>query len=182
MRNTAAPWCIEYVSLADARNEEMEVAVNRAAAQRFWSKTDTSAGPDGCWLWPAARARGYGRFLWHGKVRQAHQVAYELATGEPLGDGLQVGHTCHNHACCNPAHLRTTTKKQSNENRAGPQRNSRTGVRNVCRYGQRWRVVIGHEGRSIYVGTYDTLAEADAAARAKRNALFTANFADRVSA
>jgi hypothetical protein len=73
-------------------------------------------------------------------------------------------------------------KKQSNENRLGAQRNSRTGVRNVCRYGQRWRVVIGHEGRSIYVGTFDSLDEADAAARAKRNALLTANFADRVSA
>ena len=42
--------------------------------------------------------------------------------------------------------------------------------------------VIGHNGRSIYVGTFDTLDEADAAARAKRNALFTANFADRASA
>jgi hypothetical protein len=52
-------------------------------------------------------------------------------------------------------------------------------VRNVCRRGRRWRVVIGHEGRSIYVGTFDSLEEADAAARAKRNALFTANFSDR---
>ena len=50
------------------------------------------------------------------------------------------------------------------------------------RDGRRWRVVIGQEGRSIYVGTFASLDEADAAARAKRNALFTANFADRVSA
>jgi hypothetical protein len=50
------------------------------------------------------------------------------------------------------------------------------------RDGRRWRVVIGHEGRSIYVGTFASLGEADAAACAKRNALFTANFADRVSA
>jgi hypothetical protein len=35
---TGAPWCIDYVSLADARNEEMEVAVNGAAEQRFWAK------------------------------------------------------------------------------------------------------------------------------------------------
>jgi hypothetical protein len=115
-------------------------------------------------------------------VRQAHQVSFELAAGEPVGDGLHVGHTCHNHACCNPQHLRTTTKKQSNENLAGPQRNSRSGVRNVCRRGNRWRVMVGHEGRSIYVGTFDSLVEADAAARAKRNELFTANYADRASA
>jgi hypothetical protein len=154
--------------------------VNRAAGQRFWSKVDTDADPDGCWPWLAARARGYGRFLWNGMVRQAHQVAYELATGEPLG-ALNVGYACHNHACCNPAHLRTTTKKQPNENRPGAQRNSRTGVRNVSRRGQRWCVVIGHEGKSIYVGSYASLDQADAAARAKRLELFTANYADRVS-
>jgi hypothetical protein len=42
--------------------------------------------------------------------------------------------------------------------------------------------VVRHKGRSIYVGTYDSLGEADAAARAKRNELFTANYADRASA
>jgi hypothetical protein len=47
--------------------------VDQLAEQRFWSKVDTSAGPCGCWPWTAARARGYGRFFWDGKVRQAHQ-------------------------------------------------------------------------------------------------------------
>jgi hypothetical protein len=67
-------------------------------------------------------------------------------------------------------------------NRACLQRNSGSGIRNVSRRGRRWRVVVGHNGRSIYVGTFDSLDDADAAARAKRNAPFTANFADRVSA
>ena len=86
--------------------------MNQAAEQRFWNKVDLSAGPDGCWPWLAARARGYGRFLWDGKLRQAHQVAYELVTGEPLG-ALHLGHTCHNKPCCNPQHLRTTTQKRA---------------------------------------------------------------------
>jgi hypothetical protein len=51
----------------------------------------------------------------------------------------------------------------------------------VYRYGHRWHVVVGHKGKSIYAGSYASLGEADAAARAKRLELFTANFADRVS-
>jgi hypothetical protein len=87
--------------------------VNLAAGQRFWSKVDTSAGRDGCWPWLAARARGYGRFLWNGKVRQAHQVAYELATGEPHG-ALNVGQ------------LATTMHVVTRRTCAPRQRNNRT--------------------------------------------------------
>ena len=36
------------------------------------------------------------------------------------------------------------------------------------RDGRRWRVVIGHEGKSIYIGTFDTVAAADAAVRKAR--------------
>jgi len=153
--------------------------VDELSEQRFWSKVDKSG--DGCWLRTAAQARGYGRFLVAGKVRQAHHVAYELVTGEPV-DARRVGHRCHNHVCVNPAHLRTTTKKQSNEHRVGPRRNISTGVRGVYRKGKHWSVVVGHHGRSIYVGTYDTIVEATAAARAKRLELFTHNDADRVPA
>jgi hypothetical protein len=140
----------EYSPLSHSQSFVAGTLASMPVAQRFWAKVDTSAGPQGCWLWTAARARGYGRFLGEGKVRQAHQVAYELASGEPLGDGAHVGHTCHNHACCNPADLGTTTKKQSNENRAEPQRNSTTGVRNVYRKGKRLGVYVGHHGRSLY--------------------------------
>jgi hypothetical protein len=152
--------------------------VDELAEQRFWSKVDTSAGPDECWLWMAARAGGYGRFAIAGKLRQAHHVAFELVTGEPIG-APYLGHTRFNKACVNPAHLKLMTKRECNENRAGPQRNSRSGVRNVSRRGKRWHVRVGHNGGSVYVGMFDSLAEADAAARAKRNALFTANFSDR---
>jgi hypothetical protein len=155
--------------------------VDELAEQWFWSKVHTSAGPNGCWPWTAAVARGYGRFVLDRKVRQAHHVAFELLTGEPFG-ALYLGHTCHNKACVNPAHLERMTKTECNQNRGGPQRNSRSGVRNVARRGKRWGVRVGHNGGSVYVGTFDSLDEADAAALAKRNALFTANFADRASA
>jgi hypothetical protein len=42
------------------------------------------------------------------------------------------------------------------------------------------RMMHAATGRRHHFGTFDSLAEADAAARAKRNALFiTANYADR---
>ena len=82
----------------------------------------------------------------------------------------------------NPAHVELMTKTECNQNRGGAQRNSRSSVRNVARRGKRWGVRVGHKGGSVYVGTFDSLDEADAASLAKRNALFTANFADRASA
>jgi len=41
------------------------------------------------------------------------------------------------------------------------------------RDGRRWRVVIGHEGKSIYIGTFDTVAAADAAVRKARARIST---------
>ena len=47
---------------------------------RFWGKVDKASDPDGCWLWLAGTARGYGMIdLSHSRRRAlAHRVAYEL--------------------------------------------------------------------------------------------------------
>lgn len=81
--------------------------------ERFWSKVDRSAGPDGCWLWTAGtfKARnGYGQFyVGTGRADRrtvpAHRFAYELVHG-PIGDRrLFVCHRCDVPACVNPLHL-----------------------------------------------------------------------------
>lgn len=69
--------------------------------ERFWQKVEKT---EGCWLWTAYAYRGYGRFVIGGKVRQAHRVAYECATG-PIPDGYQIDHLCRNPSCVNPSHL-----------------------------------------------------------------------------
>lgn len=78
--------------------------LNQADIARFWSKVDTSAGPDGCWPWRGKpNAKGYGRFGLNRAVYIAHRVAFALVVASPPSDRA-VCHTCDNPACCNPAH------------------------------------------------------------------------------
>lgn len=79
-------------------------------SERFWSKVDTSAGPEACWPWMGARThrRDYGYLVSPVSGRRvqfmAHRVAYQLGTGDDPGL-LQVCHRCDFGLCCNPAHL-----------------------------------------------------------------------------
>jgi hypothetical protein len=78
-------------------------------AERFWSKVDHSSGPDACWPWTGCCSeKGYGQIGAGGSARtalRAHRVAWELAAGEPVPDGLCVLHNCDNPPCVNPDHL-----------------------------------------------------------------------------
>lgn len=82
---------------------------------RFWSKVDKSAGPDGCWEWTGYRYRGYGKFRHNGKSTKAHRVSLELS-GHDIG-ALHVMHACDNPGCVNPSHLRTCTHAQNMSDR-----------------------------------------------------------------
>lgn len=155
-----------------------------AQIARFWSKvTKTST----CWIWNAARTKaGYGMTaIWHaGRSESAlsHRVSYELIVGM-IPAGIELDHTCHNPACVNPEHLRPATRKQNMENRAGAQRNSRSGVRGVHWLNaiSKWRAVVKHDGRQYFVGHYGSIADAEAAVTARRLELFTHNDMDRIA-
>jgi len=139
---------------------------------RFWSKVDKSGD---CWLWIAGKdSKGYGIFSQRSKAVAAHRFAYRLEYG-PIPDGMMVDHKCHASDCVRPTHLRAATRKQNGENRKGAQRNSKSGVRGVCWYKGKWFTGVKHEGKSYYVGSYDDIADAEAAVVAKRNELFSHN-------
>lgn len=73
-----------------------------AERKRFWAKVRKSRG---CWLWTGSRNRkGYGRFMWRGRVRWAHRLAYVDAHGT-LDPNLLVCHHCDTPACVRPDHL-----------------------------------------------------------------------------
>lgn len=152
---------------------------SRPAAERFWEKVTKT---EGCWLWNAALNKGgYGVFsVWPDGTVLAHRFAYESLIGQ-VPDGLLLDHqpTCPKR-CVNPAHVRPATDKQNGENRSGPQVNSSSGVRGVFRHEDgRWRVRVMHNGKQIHGGCFYLLSEAEVAAIALRNSLFTHNDADR---
>jgi hypothetical protein len=76
---------------------------------RFWGNVERR-GPDECWPWRGYKDRGYGYFVWNGRLTGAHELALSFTTGEMRGNGLDTCHSCDNAECCNPAHLRFDTR------------------------------------------------------------------------
>jgi hypothetical protein len=146
----------------------------------FWSKVEKT---DACWNWVACkRPDGYGFYKAVGKTRSAHRISYADAYG-PIPSGMVVDHRCFNKSCVRPSHLRLATNKQNGENRQGPTKANKSGVRGVHWHAgkQRWIASVRHRGRLVNVGTFRDLAEADAAVTAKRLELFTHNDSDRLA-
>ena len=156
--------------------------MNQTAEERFWSKVDKSGD---CWLWTGSvKPSGYAQFSVRGRNVYVHRFSYALISGSiPEGQEIDHRHSCPKH-CVNPDHLRLTTSKQNKENQAGPYRGSMSGVRGVTwseRY-RKWNAQLSHHGKTVYVGRFLTVEEADAAVVARRLELFTHNDADREKA
>jgi hypothetical protein len=147
---------------------------------RFWAKVNKTGT---CWLWTGSTMRnGYGNIKVGGRMLAAHRISYKLHFGVDPG-ALDVDHICHVRLCVNPSHLRAVTRKQNLENMAKIPRTT-TGIRGVCwdKLRGKWKAQLKHNGKRINVGRYDSIEEAAAAAKAKRNELFTHNDADRIPA
>lgn len=148
--------------------------------QRMDRLTDKTGS---CWIWRGSlRDTGYGQFRFRGSMTQAHRAAYVIAFGD-IPDSIEVDHSCHNRSCVRPDHLHQSTRKQNMENRAGARAGSISGVRGVSPYrdGKRWVASVGHLGRSIYLGIFETIDDAARASKAKRLELHTNNILDRKS-
>lgn len=67
-----------------------------------------------CWIWTAAKIKGYGTFgTSKNGVRtrwRAHRLTYELFVG-PIPEGFELDHLCRHRSCCNPAHLESVTRQ-----------------------------------------------------------------------
>lgn len=64
-------------------------------------------GDNECWEWMQFRDKRtrYGIVGDGQKTKKAHRVAWELANGRSVPEGMNVLHRCDNPPCCNPAHL-----------------------------------------------------------------------------
>src|SRR5690625_1858229 len=143
--------------------------------ERFWAKVSRSGE---CWLWNAAKAAGYGRFVIDGRMQGAHRVSYAALVG-PIPQGMQVDHKCWTRACVNPEHLRLATNAQNGQNRSGSYSNS--GNRGVYWHARdrKWIAHARLNGEYYHGGSFDGLEEAKAAAVALRSRLFAYSDADR---
>lgn len=158
----------------------------KTLTERLWARVEKT---DTCWEWTGYRTpKGYGLLSatspdGKGTSRQAHRIAFEEANG-PIPEDRVVDHACLNPSCVRPEHLRLVTTKQNAEHRKGAQRNNRSsGVRGVYWHARakKWRAMVRHDQRLTSVGLFDTVSQAEAAAIARRNELFTHNGLDRIS-
>jgi hypothetical protein len=156
---------------------------------RFWAKVNRADDEDGRHGPPADQnSRGGQQY---GAVRppehsrrmfRAHRESYEMNVG-PIPEGMQVDHICRNSLCMNPKHLRLVTPSQNLQNLSGAGR-ATSGRRGVHwnKQHNKWQVGVTVNGVHYTAGRlFVDVEEADRAAIALRNRLFTHNDVDRRS-
>lgn len=170
----ARGWCVAHYS----RERRAGRIQPKTLEERFQAKTEPAGE---CTAWTGSRNKdGYGAFNFNGKTTLAHRAAWTLA-GRPLPDTKQIDHSCGNAWCVNLDHLRIATHKQNQENLSAAGRGGKSGVRGVYwhKANRKWVAQVRHNKTTHYLGQFEDLDDAAAAARAKRNELFTFNERDR---
>jgi hypothetical protein len=157
----------------------------RRIDQRKIEGSERILGLGPCLEFRGGHARGYAK-IWvntigptfDGRVKRVHlsvhRVVYEAACGL-IPKGMVIDHACANRGCIRLEHLRLVTQKQNLEHRAGATTRSRTGVRGVVWRADRGRFYASaqHHGKHHSAGYFESISDAEEAARALRAALFS---------
>lgn len=92
-------------------------------AERFAAMVSTAPCPCGCecelWTGGIHPRTGYGHFTVSNKTRLAHRVAWELAEGHTVPEGLVIDHVyelgCRHRHCVKRSHLEAVTQAMNNQ-------------------------------------------------------------------
>lgn len=118
------------------------------------------------------KANGYWYVSIGNSLYLAHRIAFAIYNGFDPGDRL-VDHKDRITTSNSGENLRLAGDTENTRNRAGATRlNSSSGVRNIEKRGESYRVVMQFGGRHCRFGSYKTLEQAVSVARAKRQELF----------
>lgn len=104
-------------------------------------------------------AKGYVVIQVDGTTYKAHRLAFLYMTGGWPPEEIDHidGHRTNNRW----GNLRAATVAENKRN-ARTRKDNHLGVKGVCRDGNKFRAEIRHQGQRVYLGKYDTVAEAKA--------------------
>lgn len=100
---------------------------------------------------------GYVRVGIYGRSYAASNLAWLYMTGS--WPKHEVDHRDLSRSNDAWKNLRPATRAQ-NEHNQGAQKNNKLGLKGVRRFRTKYRAQIGHEGKTIHLGTFDTPGEA----------------------
>lgn len=97
--------------------------------------------------------------LWYAYTNRPRRIAmHRVIMGDP--PGMLVDHKDGDGLRNTRDNLRVCTRAQNLQNRRGPTKKSKSGYMGVSPVRGRWVVYIGVDGKSRYIGTYDSPEEA----------------------
>jgi len=122
---------------------------------------------NGCWGWQGSINGSYGRIPIKGKYVKAHRVFYNFEYPEfPIENKDRkndLDHLCRNRICVNPEHLEPVTQRKNVYRglRGKLNKNHASEYPGVSRgYKDKWRTRIMIDGKSKYLGSFNTPEEA----------------------
>lgn len=166
----ARGWCEKHYQRWHKHGDPFGGNRNYSSPEESFAARTKAQGE--CIIWTGSiNDSGYGK-IWDGKQTvRAHRYAWERVNG-PIPEGMFIDHRCHNPACVKVAHLRLASQSENNAHRSGPTSVSRSGIRNVYPYRNKWRVAVGKGGILHEFGKYSDIDEAAEVAEKARRELF----------
>ncbi len=122
--------------------------------------------------WKARGAKPAGRELENGYIQvqvdgvryMAHRIVFKMVFGKDPGS-LQIDHIDRVKKNNSPCNLRLATHGQNNQNAISANKNSKSGIRGVYWYKRKnkWRTTIGVNGKTVSIGYFDSINDAETA-------------------